>query len=338
MIKESAIEPEGAQKSVGKDDGLPGISERKSTQSGLHSLFGLPLTEQIEELMRLMLPPVEQAPAALHRAMHHAVFPGGKRVRPRLLLTVAAACAADQAAMELALRAAAAVELVHSGSLIHDDLPCFDDAPVRRGQPTVHRIYGEPLAVLAGDALLTRAFEVLAETPPKLARRALQIVRLLALSTGSREGIIGGQGLEQLGGLTDGLPVKSPELLERYHSMKTAALFRLSAEAGATAAGATDGPSWGEVGQALGLAFQLGDDLCDSCGSSALAEKPVGRDAVLGRPNAVAVCGEASARQSLDQLLDHALERARSLAANPAPMVELIESLRAHFSRVSQTA
>lgn len=293
------------------------------------------LKDPLEESLHALLPDAEMQPQALHRAMRHAVFSGGKRIRPRLLLTVAAACAAAEAELELARCAACAVELVHSASLVHDDLPCFDDAATRRGRPTVHKVYGEAVAVLAGDALLTRAFEVVAESPPRLARRAMRIVRLLGQATGSREGIIGGQSLEQVpGGGSAGL-VCEPDLLSRYHAMKTAALFRLAAEAGATAAGATDAPAWSEVGQCLGLAYQLADDLCDVFGSTDSAGKPVRRDAALGRPNAAAIVGEQRTRSRLKALLDQAIDRTRALAADPVPLVGLIEELAMHFTRTT---
>jgi geranylgeranyl diphosphate synthase type II len=296
--------------------------------------------DPLEEFLSSILPDADTAPMALHRAMRHAVFPGGKRIRPRLLLTVAAACAADEAELELAMHAACAIELIHSASLVHDDLPCFDDARQRRGRPTVHMIYGEPLAVLAGDALLTRAFELMAETSPRLARRALRIVRLLGQATGSREGIIGGQSLEQSAHANRspaGTLGFAPDILDRYHAMKTAALFRLAAEAGATAAGATDAPAWAEVGQCLGLAYQLADDLCDTCGSQEAAGKPVRRDVDLGRPNAVVATGEQLTRTRLQGLLDQALARTAALAAEPKPLVSLIEELSGHFMRTTTT-
>ena len=283
--------------------------------------------DPLEEYLSSLLPSSDLAPQALHRAMRHAVFPGGKRIRPRLLLTVAAACAADEAETELAMHAACAIELIHSASLVHDDLPCFDDARQRRGLPTVHVLYGEPLAVLAGDALLTRAFELLAETPPRLARRALRIVKLLGRATGSLEGIIGGQSLEQVDFGTD--------IIDRYHAMKTAALFRLAAEAGATAAGATDAGAWGEVGHSLGLAYQLADDLCDAVGSAEAAGKPVRRDTSLGRPNAVVATGEQATRQRLQSLLDQVVVRTHQLAAEPKPLLELIVELTGHFLRTT---
>jgi len=314
----------------------------RHTVANIEAPSAFPGADALEEHLQALLPDENTEPQALHRAMRHAVFPGGKRIRPRLLLTVAAACAADEAEMELAMAAACAVELVHSASLVHDDLPCFDDASLRRGRPTVHRAHGEALAVLAGDALLTRAFEMLSETPPRLARRALRIVRLLGQATGSRDGIIGGQSLEQgptasgLAGQAEGLAV-SPDVLGRYHALKTAALFRLAAEAGATAAGATDCPAWSEVGQYLGLAYQLADDLCDACGSTDTAGKPVRRDAALGRPNAAVLIGEAYSRTRLESLLSQALSRSQALAADPKPLVCLIEELSAYFTSTTNS-
>ncbi len=283
----------------------------------------------LDERLEVILPDIDTPPSALHRAMRHAVFPAGKRIRPRLLLTVSAACAAGEAEAELAMAAACAVELIHSASLVHDDLPCFDDADQRRGRPTVHAVYGEAMAVLVGDALLTRAFEAMAETPPRLARRALRIVRLLGQATGSREGIIGGQSLEELA--PGGFGADQPDLLDRYHAMKTAALFRLAAEAGATAAGAADASDWAEVGHCLGLAYQLADDLCDIYGDARTVGKPVQRDALLGRPNAVLATGECSTRARLHALLDRVRDKANALAVNPLPLTLLLDELVSHF-------
>lgn len=310
------------------------VANPQSGRAGSSSVAKDPLEEHLVAL----LPPIESPPEGLHRAMWHAVFPSGKRIRPRLLLTVAAACAADGAEMELAMAAACAVELVHSASLVHDDLPCFDDASLRRGRPTVHKQYGEALAVLAGDALLTLAFESLADSPPRLARRALRIVRLLGQATGSREGIIGGQSLEQDAAPTGAAGVKDsmlPDVLGRYHAMKTGALFRLAAEAGATAAGATDCSAWGDVGQCLGLAYQLADDLCDAVGAPSAAGKPVRRDAELGRPNAAVLVGEDYSRARLAALVAQALARTDELAAEPKPLRQLIAELSTHFIRTT---
>src|ERR1700712_2921658 len=155
--------------------------------------------------------------------MRYAVFSGGKRLRPQLLLQVAYACGAQPAELELALRAACSVELIHAASLVHDDLPCFDDAAERRGQPTVHARFGESMAVLVGDALMAQAFEILADTPPPLSHPGLPLGRPLCRASGSSSGIIGGQSLEHDGpDRTPGaMPRFPPELIERYHAMKT---------------------------------------------------------------------------------------------------------------------
>ncbi len=287
-------------------------------------------SDPVEEALLALLPPKDETPETLHRAMHHAVFSGGKRIRPRLLLTVASACAADDAEMDLAMRAGCAIELIHSASLVHDDLPCFDDADFRRGKPTVHKLFGEPMAVLVGDALLTRAFEILADTPARLARRALRIVGLVGQATGSQYGIIGGQSLEQKG--LDG------SIIDRYHAMKTAALFRLAASAGAVAAGATDSDAWGEVGQCLGLAYQLADDLCDAVCCAEIAGKPVRRDESLGRPNAALLTGESVTKQRLVALILRAQTRTRELAAEPKPLLDLIDDLSGYFLKTTQKA
>lgn len=266
-------------------------------------------------------------PEALHQAMRYVVFSGGKRVRPRLLLAVASACQVFRAEeVELAMNAACAVEFIHCASLVHDDLPAFDNADQRRGRPTVHVLYGEPLAVLVGDALLTRAFEVAAsEVPQQLAPRALRIVRLLGTLTGSAHGIIGGQSLESA---SSTIGVSDPDVeIELYHAMKTGALFRFAAEAGATAAGIGDTSGWAEFGYCLGLAYQLGDDFVDTYGRQSTAGKPVGRDLELGRPNAVILQGEVAARRRLSQLLGKTRNLAISLAKVQAPLLTLLDEV-----------
>src|SRR5690606_35321915 len=210
-----------------------------------------------------------RTPSKLHQAMRHATQNGGKRIRPRLLMAVAVAAngaALDEDMAELTLRAAIAVELIHAASLVHDDLPCFDDADLRRGQPTVHRAYGEALAVLTGDALITLAFDTLAGYDGSRQRHAMRLVRLLSQATGSSRGIIGGQSLELVGPAAwsghDGFAI---DFVEGYHEKKTAALFDYATRAGALAVGVDLGEQdlWGDVGTKLGLAFQLIDDLYD---------------------------------------------------------------------------
>ena len=284
----------------------------------------------VEDWIEHVLPPADTHPAPLHRAMRYAVLSGGKRLRPLLLLHVASACAASGPGVELALRAACAVELVHAASLVHDDLPCFDDADERRGRPTVHVLTGEPMAVLVGDALLSLAFEVLAGAPSRMATRALKLLRVLGQATGSASGIIGGQSLEGAATREDATAGFSAEQVEHYHAMKTGALFRFAAEAGAVAAGAASSASWAEVGQLVGAWYQMADDLMDACADAEVAGKPVGRDAALGRPRAIRCDGEDRVRTRMTCLLDEIHARIAGLAIAPRPLLALVEQVHRH--------
>ena len=230
------------------------------------------------------------APPLLGSAMRHAVFPGGARVRPRLCLAVAQACGdPDPAAADAA---AAAVELLHCASLVHDDMPCFDDASTRRGRPSVHTCFGEPLALLAGDALIVLAFETLAGSPAACA----PLTRIVARAVGAPGGIVAGQAWES-----------EPRLsVSAYHRAKTGALFMGAAEAGAAAAGA-DPAAWRGVGAKLGEAYQAADDLADALSASEEVGKPVGQDAAHGRPNLVADLGVAGTVARLKELIDEAV-------------------------------
>lgn len=248
-------------------------------------------------------------PPRLMAAMRHAVFPGGGRMRPRLALAVAAACGEDLPAASDA--AAVAVELMHCASLVHDDLPCFDDAETRRGQPAVHRAYGEPLAVLAGDALILLAFQVLARDVAAAPQRMGHLITITADAVGLPSGIIAGQGWES-----------EPEVdLSQYHQAKTGALFAAATMAGAAAAGREHAP-WGAVGARLGEAYQVADDLRDLAAKAEDLGKPVGRDAELGRPNAPEELGIPGAVKRLEGLLAAAAE-----AVPSCPGEEMLKSL-----------
>lgn len=220
----------------------------------------------------------DQTPPNLYRAMCHAVFPGGSRVRPRLLCTVVEACGptGDPTHERTTLTIGAAIELLHCASLVHDDLPCFDDAAIRRGRPSVAAAYGEPLAVLAGDALIVLAFELLTTLPttPQMAQISLRIAR----SIGARGGMIAGQAWESERDID----------LRAYHRAKTGALFEATLASAALLIG-QDPKDWCEVGMLLGEAYQVADDLYDVLGG--LDSKPTGQDAVHGRPNAVTDTG-----------------------------------------------
>ncbi|MCZ8187419.1 MAG: polyprenyl synthetase family protein [Beijerinckiaceae bacterium] len=235
-------------------------------------------------------------PPRLGEAMHYSVFPGGARIRPRLVLAVAKACGARDPG--LALSAAAAIELLHCASLVHDDLPCFDDADLRRGKPSVHCAFGEPLAVLAGDALIVLAFEVLTRSASVAPARLGNLVRIIAGAVGSRGGITAGQAWEA-----------EPEIdLDRYHQAKTGALFAGATMAGAAAAGMPHA-EWRALGEQIGAAFQVADDIRDVAGRPEEIGKPNGQDAMLHRPNVVHQLGLSGAVRHLDSMIVGAIEQ-----------------------------
>lgn len=240
---------------------------------------------RIEQCLEAALDSVcgAEAPPKLSAAMRHAVFPGGKRVRPRMCLAVAASCGGDQP--KLAAAAATALELLHCASLVHDDLPCFDDAEMRRGVPSVHSAFGEPLAVLTGDALIVLAFDTLAAQIEVAPGRAAVLLRILSQAVGTPHGIVAGQAWES----------EDDADLATYHRAKTGALFAAAAAAGAAAAGEDPVP-WRALGDRLGEAYQIADDIADTVS-----------DAKSGRPNAVAKLGLSGARELLQEAVDAAL-------------------------------
>jgi geranylgeranyl diphosphate synthase type II len=234
-------------------------------------------------------------PPLLAQAVRHAVFSPGSRVRPRLCLAVAHACGDDSPSVSDA--AAASLELLHCASLVHDDLPCFDDADMRRGQPTVHRAFGERLAVLAGDGLIVLAFENLAWSTLRQPERLAALTMIVGRAVGISHGIVAGQAWE----------CESNVDLTAYHREKTAALFAAATEAGAAAAGMNPAP-WHTLGENLGLAYQVADDLRDVASSAEELGKPVGQDAAHDRPSAVAELGLDGAVDRLIELVNGAIE------------------------------
>jgi geranylgeranyl diphosphate synthase type II len=230
------------------------------------------------------------APPRLAAAMRHAVFPRGARVRPRLVLAVAGACGEDDAALTDA--AAAAIELLHCASLVHDDMPCFDDAAMRRGKPSVHRAFGEPLAVLAGDALIVLAFQTLARAGAGQPLRLPALLAAVGDGVGVPHGIVAGQAWE----------CEPAADVDEYHRQKTGALFAAAAAAGAAAAGMAEPGPWRAVGQRLGEAYQVADDLGDACAEPDEMGKLPGRDAALGRPSIVRELGVEGAVLRLEEL------------------------------------
>lgn len=261
------------------------------------------------------------APSKLRAALDHAVFPGGARIRPTILVSVARACGDDRP--HLTDAAAAALELIHCASLVHDDLPCFDEADVRRGKPTVHRAYGEPVAVLAGDSLIVLAFEVLARAAGESPQRAVELIRVLAQRTGMPGGICAGQGWES----------EAEVNVAAYHRAKTGALFIAATQMGAIAAGQEPEP-WEELGARIGEAFQVADDLKDALLTEAEMGKPAGQDAAHARPSAVAELGVPGAVSYLKDILGGAIA---SIPSCPGEAM-LAAMVRAYAERMTPVA
>ena len=252
------------------------------------------LSERIELAIRRSLDVTRSgsAPPKLADALRYAVLPGGARIRPTILVSVAKACGDDRPQVTDA--AAAALEIIHCASLVHDDLPCFDDAGLRRGKPTVHRAHGEPLAVLTGDSLIILAFQILAQAGGS--SRAIDLIQALACRTGMPGGICAGQGWES-----------EPEVdLRAYHRSKTASLFIAATEMGAISAGHEAAP-WRDLGALIGEAFQVADDLRDALLDQEALGKPVHQDELHDRPSAVASLGVEGAYACLKDILAGAI-------------------------------
>jgi geranylgeranyl diphosphate synthase type II len=244
-------------------------------------------------------------PPRLAHAVRHAVFPGGARIRPQLCLAVAMACGDDDP--ELADAAAASLELMHCASLVHDDLPCFDDAATRRGQPSVQAAFGVPLAVLAGDALIVLAFQVLGSAAGRSPQRLAPLIATLAAASGMPWGIVAGQAWE----------CEPRVALADYQRAKTGSLFAAATAAGAVAAGG-DARAWLPLGERLGEAYQVADDIRDVLSDPAVLGKPIGQDAILGRPSAAHELGLDGAIRHFDQLVAGAIEAVPACLGAPA--------------------
>jgi geranylgeranyl diphosphate synthase, type II len=253
------------------------------------------VTTRIESGLAAILGSVESpsGPPLLQNALRYAVFPGGARIRPRLCLAVAAACGDDEPLVSET--AAASIELLHCASLVHDDLPCFDDADLRRGRASVHKAFGERLAVLAGDGLIVLAFQALARVSERTPLRLAPLLTIIGRAVGAPAGVTAGQAWE----------CEPRVMLADYQRAKTGALFAAAAMAGAAAAGREFAP-WCELGERLGEAYQVADDIRDVAADIDELGKPVGKDAALGRPNAVAQYGLEGAIRMLDGLVAEA--------------------------------
>lgn len=251
------------------------------------------VTDRIERALTTALIATEASPCPpnLANALHASVFPGGHRIRPKLCISVALACGdRDPAAADAA---AAAIEMLHCASLVHDDLPCFDDANLRRGLPSIHVAFGEPIAVLAGDTLIVTAFETLARGLSKAPHRIGPMIRLVGAATGAPHGICAGQAWES----------ETSVPLAAYHRAKTGALFAAATAAGALASGAKP-EAWHCVGEKIGSAYQIADDIRDAVDTASAMGKPAGQDEALNRPSAVRELGVKGAVLLLKDLTE----------------------------------
>jgi len=259
----------------------------------------------IDAALQRFLPRASVRPSTIHRAMRHPVFAGGKRLRPILCLAAAEACGGDS---EHALAPACAVELIHTYSLVHDDLPCMDDDNLRRGNPTTHVVFGENMAVLAGDALLTEAFAIIAQTPEGKKYRAGDYVTELASASDSRR-LIGGQVMDLEG---EGKALTKAQLV-RVHEAKTAALLTSSLRLGGMSANASSSKlqALTDFGKSLGLAFQVIDDLLDVTQSTEKLGKTAGKDAAVEKATYPAILGLEKSRREAHRLTHKALSALR---------------------------
>jgi farnesyl diphosphate synthase len=275
---------------------------------------------RMESVLARLLPPATVAPARLHEAMRYASLEGGKRVRPLLAF---AAGEVSRAAAERVELAAAAVEMIHAYSLVHDDMPCMDDDVLRRGKPTVHVQYDEATALLVGDALQSFAFQLLSEhTLADDPRVQLEMVKTLAVAAGSR-GMAGGQ---QIDLESTGKTLSLPEL-ELMHIHKTGALIRAAVLLGASCGQLA--PAHGEkldhYAKAIGLAFQVVDDLLDSEASTATLGKTAGKDSKQGKATYVSLMGLARARELAEELRAQAQAALAGLGAPARRLSELAD-------------
>jgi len=277
--------------------------------------------QAVDSALERLLPSERTPPAPIHRAMRYSVFAGGKRIRPILCLESARIFTAD---VSPALHPACAVEFIHTYSLIHDDLPALDNDDLRRGKPTCHKQFGEAIAILAGDALLTLAFETLGATPVEPSLRVRMLAEV-ASSAGTVNGMVGGQVADLE---AEGRDV-GPETLEYIHRSKTAALLRAAVTAGALCAGASeeDVARLRRFGETLGWAFQVTDDILDVEESSAALGKTAGKDIAQQKATYPAVYGLERSHQIANELSARAIGDLAGYGERAARLREIAEFL-----------
>ncbi|HEV2273803.1 MAG TPA: farnesyl diphosphate synthase [Acidobacteriaceae bacterium] len=278
--------------------------------------------QRIDQALDRLLPSPDQDPVSIHRAMRHSVFAGGKRLRPVLCMETARMIAGrfPQGVEDLG----AAIEMLHTYSLIHDDLPALDNDDLRRGKPTCHVVFGEAIAILAGDALQTQAYEVLAGMRCP-APRTVEIVGRMAHATGTIEGMIGGQVMDLEG--EEHKP--TAELVRAIHRAKTGALIRVSVVSGGIYAGgsAEDVARLEEFGAKAGLAFQIMDDVLDVTQNSAQLGKTAGKDVASEKATWPAVYGIEQSIKDAQELIGEAFAQLDAYAASAEPLKTLARFL-----------
>ncbi len=276
---------------------------------------------QVDEALDRLLPREDELPFSLHKSMRYSVFAGGKRVRPILML---AACEAAGGDVGRAMPAACAMEMIHTYSLIHDDLPAMDDDDFRRGNPTNHKVFGEAIAILAGDALLTEAFKAMsspayaAQVPPAT---LLAVISEIALCAGSY-GMVGGQVVDME---SEGNKDIDLATVQYIHTHKTGALIKASVKAGAMLGGAAGDAlaAMTRYGEAIGLAFQIADDILDIEGTTEEIGKDAGSDEARGKATYPAVLGLAESKKQAAELVEMALDSLAGFDAKAEPLREI---------------
>ncbi len=281
----------------------------------------------VDERLEALLPATSEEPATIHKAMRHSVFAGGKRVRPILVLASGESLAGNR---DILLGLGAGIEMMHTYSLIHDDLPALDNDDLRRGVPTCHKVFGDAMAILAGDALLTRCYQVLADLPGLSESARINIIREVAGATGTINGMLGGQVVDLE---SEGKPV-SERLLKYIHYSKTGALLKACVRCGAMAADADAASlqALTEFGQKIGLVFQIVDDILDVTSSSEVLGKTAGKDAKVQKATYPAFYGIEASRKNANDLVISALQDIRNFGKEADPLRSLAEFI------VSRTA
>lgn len=270
--------------------------------------------ELINRGLKELLPGEEEYPQTLHRAMHYSLFAGGKRIRPVLVLAAAEAVGGDQAG---AINAACAFECLHTYSLIHDDLPAIDNDDLRRGRPTCHKAFGEAAAILAGDALLTSAFGMIARTETRNKSAVLSVISELSKAAGSI-GMIGGQMVDIE---SEGMDIPFP-VLEYIHIHKTGELILAAVRSGALLGGASkkELTALSKYGKSIGLAFQIADDILDVEGSAAEMGKNTGGDEKKGKATYPGIIGLDESRTRATDLVNQALSSIEAFDEKAEPL------------------